>query len=66
MFSEIHLNFPCLLMSVFQEANTFQRRIQDFLDEAPTREEEVKAYLWGKIFVENCMTMKEIGPGARP
>ena len=53
-------------MSVFQEANTFQRRIQDFLDEAPTREEEVKAYLWGKIFVENCMTMKEIGPGARP
>ena len=45
-----------------QDICTYQRRIQDFPEMAPTPKVGVLTYYFAFFFAENCMKMKEFGP----
>ena len=44
-----------------QNIKTFQWRIQDFPEGAPTPIVGVPTYFFANLFAENCMKMKEFG-----
>ena len=51
-------------MTIYQISLHLQRRIQDFPEGGANPKKGVLTYCWPK-FAENCMKMKNIGPGAR-
>ena len=51
-------------MTIYQISLHLQRRIQDFPEGGANPKKGVLTYCWPK-FAENCMKMKNIGPGGR-